>query len=80
MSMYGLLPQIFFTEQGTEYESYSLTVGTEVIQDVLPDRELRIRRAPNVTNVSVYIDRAEEMARRKEILFTQTEGEKPCES
>lgn len=24
---------------------------------VLPDRELRIRRAPNVTNVSVYIDR-----------------------
>lgn len=40
MSMYGLLPQIFFTEQGTEYESYSLTVGTEVIQDVLPDREL----------------------------------------
>lgn len=44
------------------------------------DRELRIRRAPNVTNVSVYIDRAEEMARRKEILFTQTEGEKPCES
>lgn len=47
---------------------------------VLPDRELRIRRAPNVTNVSVYIDRVQEMARRKEILFTQTEGEKPCES
>lgn len=47
---------------------------------VLPDRELRIRRAPNVTNVSVYIDRVQEMARRKEILFTQTEGEQPCES
>lgn len=44
---------------------------------VLPDHELRIRRAPNVTNVSVYIDRVEEMARRKEALFLQTEGE-PC--
>ena len=29
---------------------------------------------------AVYIDAREEMARRKEILFTQTEGEKPCES
>ncbi len=36
---------------------------------VFPDRELRIERAPNVTNVSVYIDRVEEMARRKERLF-----------
>ena len=58
-----------------------LAMGAGAISKrVLPDRELRIRRAPNVTNVSVYIDRAEEMARRKEILFTQTEGEKPCES
>ena len=47
---------------------------------VLPDRELRIRRAPNVTNVSVYIDRVREMTRRKEELFMQTEGENPCES
>ena len=46
---------------------------------VFPDRELRIRRAPNVSNVSVYIDRVREMARRKEALFMQTEGE-PCES
>ena len=36
---------------------------------VFPDRELRIERAPNVTNVGVYIDRVQEMARRKEILF-----------
>lgn len=58
-----------------------LAMGAGAISKrVLPDRELRIRRAPNVTNVSVYIDRAGEMARRKEILFTQTEGEKPCES
>lgn len=41
---------------------------------VFPDRELRIVRAPNVTNVSVYIDRVEEMARRKEELFLGTEG------
>ena len=46
---------------------------------VFPDRELRIRRAPNVSSVSVYIDRVREMARRKEALFMQTEGE-PCES
>ena len=58
-----------------------LAMGAGAISKrVLPDRELRIRRAPNVTNVSVYIDRVQEMARRKEILFTQTEGEKPCES
>ena len=39
---------------------------------VFPDRELRIERAPNVTNVSVYIDRVQEMARRKEILFLES--------
>ena len=38
--MYGLLPQKFYTAEGVEYESYSLTVGTAVIQDVLPDLEL----------------------------------------
>ena len=30
--------------------------------------------------LTTVANRAEEMARRKEILFTQTEGEKPCES
>ena len=36
---------------------------------VFPDRELRIERAPNVTNVQVYIDRTEEMMQRKKTLF-----------
>ena len=42
---------------------------------VFPDRELRIVRAPNVTNVSVYIDRVHEMAGRKEALFLNQEEE-----
>ena len=47
-----------------------LALGAGAISKrVFPDRELRIERAPNVTNVSVYIDRVEEMARRKEKLF-----------
>ncbi len=47
-----------------------LAMGAGAISKrVFPDRELRIERAPNVTNVSVYIDRVQEMARRKEILF-----------
>ncbi len=47
-----------------------LAMGAGAISKrVFPDRELRIVRAPNVTNVSVYIDRVEEMARRKEALF-----------
>ena len=47
-----------------------IAVGAGAISKrVFPDRELRIERAPNVTNVSVYIDRVEEMARRKERLF-----------
>ena len=36
---------------------------------VFPDRELRIERAPNVTNVQVYIDRVDEMMQRKKMLF-----------
>ncbi|MBR2923445.1 MAG: coproporphyrinogen dehydrogenase HemZ [Clostridia bacterium] len=36
---------------------------------VFPDRELRIERAPNVTNVQVYIDRTDEMMQRKKTLF-----------
>ena len=53
-----------------------LAMGAGAISKrVFPDRELRIERAPNVTNVSVYIDRVEEMARRKEILFTDTKEE-----
>lgn len=48
-----------------------LAMGAGAISKrVFPDRELRIERAPNVTNVSVYIDRVEEMARRKEELFS----------
>ena len=41
---------------------------------VFPDRELRIERAPNVSNVSVYIDRVSEMTRRKEQLFLTQGG------
>jgi len=53
-----------------------LAMGAGAISKrVFPDRELRIERAPNVTNVSVYIDRVDEMARRKEILFTDTKEE-----
>lgn len=53
-----------------------LAMGAGAISKrVFPDRELRIERAPNVTNVSVYIDRVQEMARRKEILFTDTKEE-----
>lgn len=48
-----------------------LAMGAGAISKrVYPDRELRIERAPNVSNVSVYMDRVEEMARRKEILFS----------
>lgn len=36
---------------------------------VFADHDLRIERAPNVTNVQEYIARVEEMARRKEKLF-----------
>lgn len=48
-----------------------LALGAGAISKrVFPDRELRIERAPNVSNVSVYIDRVEEMTRRKNILFS----------
>lgn len=51
-----------------------LAMGAGAISKrVFPDRELRIQRAPNVTNVCVYIDRVQEMARRKEKLFLQEE-------
>ena len=36
---------------------------------VFPDRELRIERAPNVTNVAVYCERYSEMLERKRALF-----------
>lgn len=38
---------------------------------VFPDRELRIERAPNVSNVALYVERASEMLQRKETLFRQ---------
>lgn len=47
-----------------------VAVGAGAISKrVFPDRELRIERAPNVSNVAVYIDRVAEMARRKYELF-----------
>lgn len=47
-----------------------IAVGAGAISKrVYADRELRIERAPNVTNVTVYIDRIPEMIRRKEELF-----------
>ena len=52
-----------------------LAMGAGAItKRVFPDRELRIVRAPNVSNVSVYIERVEEMAQRKKELFLGTEG------
>lgn len=38
---------------------------------VFVGRQLRIERAPNVSNVSVYVERAAEMAARKAALFTE---------
>ena len=38
---------------------------------VFPDRERRIERAPNVSNVAVYVGRVQDMAQRKEALFTE---------
>lgn len=47
-----------------------LAIGAGAISKrVFTDREQRIKRAPNVSNVSVYIDRTLEMARRKYSLF-----------
>lgn len=47
-----------------------LAMGAGAISKrVFPDHELRIERAPNVTNVAVYIDRVAEMAKRKKNLF-----------
>ena len=36
---------------------------------VFADRGLRIERAPNVSNVAVYVERVEDMLHRKEMLF-----------
>lgn len=47
-----------------------LAIGAGAISKrVYPDRERRIKRAPNVSNISVYIDRVQDMARRKYNLF-----------
>lgn len=47
-----------------------LAMGAGAISKrVYPDRELRIVRAPNVTNVSVYMERVQEMVQRKADLF-----------
>ena len=52
-----------------------LAMGAGAISKrVFPDRELRIERAPNVSNVSVYIDRVQDMTRRKEDLFINEGG------
>ena len=47
-----------------------VAVGAGAISKrVFPNRELRIERAPNVSNVAIYTDRVQEMIRRKETLF-----------
>lgn len=47
-----------------------LALGAGAISKrVFPDRELRIERAPNVSNVAEYVSRAEEMMDRKRALF-----------
>ena len=47
-----------------------LAMGAGAISKrVFPDRELRIQRAPNVSNVCVYVERLEEMISRKRELF-----------
>lgn len=52
-----------------------LAMGAGAISKrVFPDRELRIERAPNVSDVGVYVSRVGDMARRKQTLFTQAEG------
>lgn len=53
-----------------EENSSILACGAGAISKrVFPDRELRIERAPNVSNVAVYIDRVTEMVERKIDLF-----------
>ena len=49
-----------------------LAMGAGAISKrVFPDRQLRIVRAPNVSNVSEYTARVDEMMQRKRSLFTQ---------
>ena len=48
-----------------------LALGAGAISKrVFPDKELRIERAPNVSNVAVYVSRVQEMIARKMSLFT----------
>ncbi|MCL1854974.1 MAG: coproporphyrinogen dehydrogenase HemZ [Clostridia bacterium] len=52
-----------------------VAVGAGAISKrVFPDRELRIERAPNVSDVSTYLRRTREMMERKERLFIRTDG------
>ncbi len=47
-----------------------LAMGAGAISKrVFPDRELRIERAPNVSDVAVYVRRVQEMMDRKSLLF-----------
>ena len=49
-----------------------LAMGAGAISKrVFPDRELRINRSPNVTNVREYTERVEEMIQRKNTLFME---------
>lgn len=49
-----------------------LALGAGAISKrVFPDRELRIERAPNVSNVAVYVERVDEMLERKRTLFSR---------
>ena len=51
-----------------------LALGAGAISKWLFDRELRIERAPNVKNIEEYINRVDEMCRRKQALILP-EGE-----
>lgn len=53
-----------------EESSSILACGAGAISKrVFPDRELRIERAPNVSNVAIYVERVAEMVERKIDLF-----------
>ncbi len=53
-----------------EETSHILAVGAGAISKRIYPQEGRIGRAPNVSNIEVYIARREEMSRRKRELFT----------
>mgnify|MGYP000916263760 FL=1 len=51
-----------------------LALGAGAISKrVFPDRELRIERAPNISNVALYVQRVDEMVGRKRNLFGDAE-------